>query len=131
MMSWAELSQLEWAHPLWAMLALQPVLMMLLLKLRRNQVLHYADVHLRPWAMRNNMDLESKQGRWREVFNYLAWVLLASALAGPRIPLMSDQAHQQAIQSHQLDVMVLLDVSPSMLAQDVSPQRLQPPVLGL
>ena len=125
MMSWAELSQLEWAHPLWAMLALQPVLMMLLLKLRRNQVLHYADVHLRPWAMRNNMDLESKQGRWREVFNYLAWVLLASALAGPRIPLMSDQAHQQAIQSHQLDVMVLLDVSPSMLAQDVSPQRLQ------
>jgi len=119
-------SQLEWAHPLWALLALQPVLMALLLKLRRNQVLHYADAHLLAWAMRGNLDVQ--QSRWRGMFNFIAWLLLACALAGPRLPLLGDADHyqgQQAKQGHELDIMVLLDVSPSMLAQDISPQRLQ------
>ena len=123
MMNWAELLQLEWTHPWWALLALQPLLMALLLKLRRKQVLHYADAHLLAWAMRSN--IQAQHGRWQGVLNFIAWLLLACALAGPRLPLVGDQAHQQAKQGHQLDIMVLLDVSPSMLAQDVSPQRLQ------
>ncbi len=119
------LSQLDWAHPWWALLALQPVLMALLLKLRRNQVLHYADAHLLAWAVRGHLDVQ--QSRWRGVLNFIAWLLLACALAGPRLPLLGDADHyqgQQAKQSHELDIMVLLDVSPSMLAQDISPQRL-------
>ena len=30
MMNWAELQQLEWSHPWWALLALQPLLIALL-----------------------------------------------------------------------------------------------------
>lgn len=127
MMNWSEWSQIEWAHPWWALLALQPLLMGLLLKLRRQQILHYADAHLLAWAVRASEDM--RQGRWRGLLNFIAWLLLACAVAGPRLPLVSgpDQSTpgQQAIQRHELDVMVLLDVSPSMYAQDISPQRLQ------
>ena len=122
MMSWAQWSQLEWAHPWWALLALQPLLMGLLLKLRRNQILHYADAHLLPWAVRGMDDVGLHN--WRGMLNGVAWLLLAAALAGPRLPLVNDPG-QQAMQKHELEVMVLLDVSPSMMAQDISPQRLQ------
>lgn len=122
-MSWNDLAQLEWAHPWGILLALQPVLMFLLLKLRRKQIFRYADEHLRAWAMRSNAEL--KQSRWRDFLQLFAWILLACALASPRFPLLEDQFQKQAKQEHQLDIMVLLDVSPSMLARDVSPQRLQ------
>ncbi|HQS57662.1 MAG: hypothetical protein B7Y56_08680 [Gallionellales bacterium 35-53-114] len=122
MMNWAAMSQLEWTHPLWALVALQPLLMGLLLKLRRRQILHYADAHLLAWALRGSAGVT--QGSWRGVLNVAAWLLLAGALAGPRVPLVSDP-EQHAIQRHALDVMVLLDVSPSMQARDISPQRLQ------
>ena len=122
MMNWAEINQIEWAHPWWALLALQPGLMALLLKLRRNQVLHYADAHLLAWAVRGSG--QAKQDKWKGLLNITAWVLLACAAAGPRLPLVSDNA-QQALQRHEMDIMVLLDVSPSMQARDISPQRLQ------
>lgn len=122
MITWAgSLVQLEWAKPAWGLLALQPVLMLLLMKLRRRQILHYADAHLLAWVVRHE-DF-ALRSRWRELLNIAAWMLLAAALAGPRLPLLLPG--QQAIQRHELDVMVVLDVSPSMYAQDVSPQRLQ------
>jgi Ca-activated chloride channel homolog len=122
MMSWAQWLQLEWTHPGWSLLALQPLLMSLLLTLRRRQILHYADVHLLPWVLINSAGI--KQVSWRGVINLAAWVMLAAAAAGPRLPLQSDPT-QQVKQGQQLDVMVVLDVSPSMYAQDISPQRLQ------
>lgn len=124
MMNWAQLdwSQLEWTHPAWALLALQPVVMALLLRLRRNQVMHYADAHLLAWVVRGSMGVQ--QHLWSRSINFTAWILLGCALAGPRLPLISDNA-QQAVQRHDMDIMVLLDVSPSMMAQDISPQRLQ------
>lgn len=122
MISWAELSQLEWAHPLWALLSLQPVLMILLLRLRHQQVLHYADAHLLPWVLRGGE--QGRQERWKQLLNLAAWLLLACAAAGPRLPLVLGDG-QQATQRHEMDIMVLLDVSPSMQAQDISPQRLQ------
>lgn len=122
MINWPQLSQLEWNHPWWALLALQPVLMALLLRLRRKQVLHYADAHLLAWVVRGSLGV--KQGVWSRVINLAAWILLACALAGPRLPLVGDNG-QQAAQRHEMDIMVLLDVSPSMQAQDISPQRLQ------
>jgi len=124
MMSWTQLLHLdwEWSHPLWALLALQPLLMLLLLRLRRQQVLHYADAHLLPWVLRGGEKVG--QERWKQGLNVVAWLLLACAAAGPRLPLaLGDD--QQAIQRHEMDIMLLLDVSPSMQAQDISPQRLQ------
>ncbi len=122
MISWAELFLLEWAHPWWALLALQPVLMMLLLKLRHRQVLHYADAHLLPWVLRGGE--QGGRDRRKQLLNLAAWLLLACAAAGPRLPLALGDG-QQAVQRHEMDIMLLLDVSPSMQAQDISPQRLQ------
>jgi len=122
MMTWSDLFNLEWAHPWWVLLALQPILMALLLKLRRNQVLHYADAHLLAWAVRGSM--RSRHDKWKSLLNIAAWLLLACAAAGPRLPLISDIAQPQQ-QRHEMDIMVLLDVSPSMQARDISPQRLQ------
>ncbi len=114
--------QLEWTHPGWALLALQPLLMEFLLKLRRDQVRHYADAKLLPWVLREAVNRQHE--RRQLLRHFAAWLLLAGALAGPRLPLPGDAA-QQARPQHALDVMVLLDVSSSMYAQDVSPQRLQ------
>jgi Ca-activated chloride channel family protein len=122
MISWAEFQQLDWSHPWWALLALQPLLMMLLLKMRRNQVLHYADAHLLAWVVRGSLGM--RQDVWSKLFNLFAWLLLGCAMAGPRLPLVSGN-EQEAVQRHEMDIMVVLDVSPSMRAQDVSPQRLQ------
>lgn len=117
--NWA---QIEWTHPGWLLLALQPLLMWLLLRLRRNQVRHYADAHLLPWVLRDTVDVKSENRQMLR--NLAAWLLLAGALAGPRLPLPGG-AQPQAKPQHALDVMVLLDVSASMQARDVPPQRLQ------
>lgn len=117
-----ELTQLDWRNPWWLMLALQPLLMATLLHWRRGRVLHYADAHLLPWAVRGTFGAPSNG---RRVVNMLAWLLLACAAAGPRLPLLTTPEQRTAALHHELNVMVVLDVSPSMLAQDVSPQRLQ------
>lgn len=123
MMNWSMLSNLEWSHPWWTLLALQPLLMALLLTLRRNQVLRYADAHLLAWAVRGS---EGRyQSRWKGLLSMAAWLLLACAAAGPRLPLVAVDNTKPEMQRHEMDVMVLLDVSPSMQARDISPQRLQ------
>lgn len=123
MMNWNALLSLEWSHPWWALLALHPLLMALLLTLRRNQVLHYADAHLQAWAMRGGEGRH--QSRWKVVLSMIAWLLLACAAAGPRLPLVAVDDAKPESQRHEMDIMVLLDVSPSMQARDISPQRLQ------
>jgi Ca-activated chloride channel family protein len=123
MMNWNMLANLEWSHPWWVLLALQPLLMALLLKLRRNQVLHYADTHLLAWAVRGSEGRH--QPRWNGLLIVAAWLLLACAAAGPRLPLIAVDNTQPETQRHEMDIMVLLDVSPSMQARDMSPQRLQ------
>ncbi|HUW28052.1 MAG TPA: VWA domain-containing protein [Sulfuriferula sp.] len=117
-----ELAQLDWRNPWWLALALQPLLMAALQHWRRGRVLHYADAHLLPWALRGTFGVSSNG---RRVANMLAWLLLACAAAGPRLPLVTTPEQRAAVLHHELNVMVVLDVSPSMLAQDVSPQRLQ------
>ena len=118
-----ELSQLDWRNPWWLALALQPWLTGWLLRLRRNKVYRYADAHLLPWAMRGSLGATSK--KWRNLASMLAWLLLACAAAGPRLPLLTTAGQHTAIPRHEINLMIVLDVSPSMLAEDVSPQRLQ------
>ena len=117
-----ELAQLDWRNPWWLALALQPLLVAALLRWRQGRVLHYADAHLLPWVVRGTFGVSSNG---RRVANMLAWLLLACAAAGPRLPLLTTLEQRIAALHHELNVMVVLDVSPSMLAQDVSPQRLQ------
>ncbi|MDR3391947.1 MAG: VWA domain-containing protein [Sulfuriferula sp.] len=118
-----ELLQLDWRNPWWLTLALQPWLVNGLLRLRSNRIYRYADTHLLPWAMRGTAVATS--GKLRNIANILAWLLLACAAAGPRLPLLATPEHQTAVPRHEIDLMIILDVSPSMLATDISPQRLQ------
>ncbi|WP_189836616.1 VWA domain-containing protein [Sulfuriferula sp. AH1] len=118
-----ELSQLDWRNPWWLALALQPWLTGWLLRARRDKIYRYADAHLLPWAMRGSLGATS--GKWRNLASMLAWLLLACAAAGPRLPLLTTPEQQAAIPRHEINLMIVLDVSPSMLAEDVSPQRLQ------
>ncbi len=123
MISLTELTQLDWRNPWWLALALQPWLMLGLLRLRRSKVYHYADAHLLPWVLRGTLDATS--GKWRNLANILAWLLLACAAAGPRLPLVTTTEQPATVARHDLDLMIVLDVSPSMLVEDISPQRLQ------
>jgi Ca-activated chloride channel family protein len=125
-MNIGELAQLSWRAPWWGLLALVPLLLAILLRLRRDKVRHYADAALLPWAMEAGFDTAGD--RRRRLIYGIAWILLACAAAGPRAPLvLSDGTAAQAAlqQRHEMDVMVVMDVSLSMGAGDVSPDRLQ------
>ena len=119
-MSLAELLQLEWRAPAWGLIALMPWLFTLLSRWRKQQWSRYAEPQLQPWALRQAATLQ--HSAWRMAGQWGFWLLLACALAGPRLPLETLDGAQQT--RHDMDLMVVLDVSPSMAALDVSPSRL-------
>lgn len=119
-MNLAELLQLEWRAPAWGLLALMPLLFALLARWRKQQWNRYAEPHLQPWALRQGAKLQ--HSHWRRASQWGFWILLATSLAGPRLPLEAlDQTRQTR---HDMDLMIVLDVSPSMAATDVAPNRL-------
>ncbi|MDP2787046.1 MAG: VWA domain-containing protein [Pseudomonadota bacterium] len=117
----AWLAQLDWATPWGGLLVLAPLLLTWLAWRRRRRIAHWADPHLAPWAMVKTGHANVRN--WRRVFDLLAWLLLAVAAAGPRLPLEA-QADGQTAARHAMTVMVVLDVSASMAAADIVPDRL-------
>ena len=121
MLSGHELAALQWRFPWAGLLVVLPLALGWLARRRQQQLARYADAHLLPWAV-------ARQGmggarRLRRVAEALAWLLLALAAAGPRLPAaVPEQADARA--PHGIDVMVVLDVSASMSASDVAPDRL-------
>ncbi|MBI3432739.1 MAG: VWA domain-containing protein [Hydrogenophilales bacterium] len=114
------LLHLHWREPLWLGLAAVPLLFGGWRRRRRARLLHYADAELLPWAVARS-EVE-KAGRLRALAQALAWILLALAAAGPRLPL---ELHDgQPMPRHLLTMMVVLDVSASMRATDIAPDRL-------
>jgi len=123
MMAFADLLHVEWRNLWWLLVALQPLLLGLLLRLRRRRLLHYADAHLLPWAI--HAGGSGGEPPWRRTANMLFWLLVAGALAGPRLPLdIGTDTPGATVPRHEMDVMLVLDVSPSMRTQDVAPDRL-------
>ncbi len=118
-----DFAQLEWRNLWWLLLALQPVAFAVLAKFQRERVLSYADPHLRPWAI-SGIARQPGQ-RWKRVLTILAWITLACAAAGPRLPLTQVTPDGALESDHDIDIMLVLDVSASMQATDISPQRLQ------
>lgn len=123
MIGLSELTQIEWRNLWWLLLALQPLVLALLARRGRQRTLNYADASLRPWVVRNVTHATGR--RWSAALNTAAWILLACAAAGPRLPLITPTPDGGIARVHDIDIIVVLDVSPSMQATDVSPQRLQ------
>lgn len=114
------LLHLQWREPLWLVVAAVPLGFVVWRWRRRARVLDYADAALLPWAADRAANRAGVGAR--AVLEALAWVLLALAAAGPRLPLPLHDG--QATPRHRLTAMVVLDVSASMRAADIAPDRL-------
>lgn len=112
--------QLEWRAPAWMLVAMMPLVFHGLTRWRVQQWTRYAEPHLQEWAIRQGA-APRQQTRW-VLSIWLFWVLLATAMAGPRLPL--DSLDSKQLMRHDMDLMVVLDVSASMNAVDVTPNRL-------
>ncbi len=116
------LLRIDWRAPWWGLLALQPVLFWWLARRRHRRLERYADPHLLPWAA--SAAPRTRDSRLRKAANGLAWLLLALAAAGPRLPINLDPSLESAPR-HAMTLYVVLDVSASMAATDIAPTRLE------
>ncbi|MES2370678.1 MAG: VWA domain-containing protein [Pseudomonadota bacterium] len=114
-----ELQPLHWREPLWLGLAAVPLLFGAWRHRRRARLLRYADAALLPWAVAPSA--VKQESPLRTLAHALAWLLLALAAAGPRLPL--DVQDGQPAPRHLLTMMVVLDISASMRATDTVPDR--------
>jgi len=112
-----QLLQLHWREPLWLLLAAVPLLFGWWRSRRRARLLRYADAELLPWAA--SLPAAQPSAWSRALGHALAWLLLALAAAGPRLPL--ELRAGQTAPRHLMTVMAVLDLSASMRAADIAP----------
>lgn len=112
------LANLYWEHA-WAFLLMPfPVVVYVASKFLRIRTLtDYADQALLAWVIPPRKGL--KRSGLRPLLYILGWICLVIALAGPKTP-MGGGEYQ-----HDMDIMLLVDVSRSMSAMDNQPNRLQ------
>ena len=104
---------------LWA-LALVPVLALLVMQTsaaRRRALEIFAEVEL---VQRLTRSVHQTMRRWKAVMQITAVALLVVALARPQFG-----SRVETIRSSGQDIVVAIDLSQSMLAEDVSPNRLE------
>ena len=111
------LQQLSWQHP-WAFIfLLLPVLIYSVSFLLHYKSLRaYADMALLAWIIPNKAAWNLH--RFKIIGYIAAWVCLSIALAGPKVAVQNEK-------DYNLDIVLLVDTSRSMLANDVFPSRLQ------
>lgn len=119
-MNWYAWQQVEWRAPAWMLLALTPLLFNALMLWRKQQWNRYAEPHLKAWALRQGAARQHSPMRVVSVWAF--WIMLAVAQAGPRLPL--DTLDNKRQTRHDMDLMIVLDVSASMATTDVAPTRL-------
>ncbi len=113
----AWLSHLYWREPLWLLLAAVPWLAMAWRHHHplRDKLAGFADPALLPRLLSG-----APQRPLRSIGMVIAWTLAALAAAGPYWqPQQPKQAQQRGA-----DIAVIVDISPSMAAADISPSRL-------
>ncbi|VAW77114.1 hypothetical protein MNBD_GAMMA12-247 [hydrothermal vent metagenome] len=121
-------STIEWQNPWCLSLVFVPAILFLFSRRGLSNLKRFAQGHLLPWLLlssqASNQNRDNRQ--LRTMFNirislhFLLWLMLAIAAAGPR---QADQDSQNRLIAS-VDIMVLLDISRSMKAVDVVPDRL-------
>jgi len=111
---------MEWRaiHLLWLLALVPGALLFFIWALRRRrQILErFAESRLLPALV---PDLDERRQRWRAGVLLAALAFLLVALAGPKWGFHWEEVHREGI-----DIVVALDTSRSMLAEDVKPNRL-------
>jgi len=113
----AWLSHLHWREPLWLLLVVVPWLVMAWRKRRppHDKLADFADP---PLLQRLLSD--ATQRPLRSMTLIVAWTLAALATAGP----YWQPQHPKQAQQRGADIAVIVDISPSMAAADITPNRL-------
>ncbi len=114
------MSALQWLNPWWLLLALLPLP---LLAWRGKAMQHprleqFIQRHL--WSRVLSAPMQSSN-RNRLISFFIIWTLISIALAGPFIV----EEKPEAIEKLAANIVVVMDISPSMGAQDVTPSRLE------
>lgn len=113
------LSDFHWLRPLW-LLALLPALLLALLLWRQGHQARQWRQLIAPELLHHLVDPGSRQKRRSYVWGLLAaWLIGTVALAGP-----SWEKRPMPVHRAENALMIILDLSPSMLAEDLTPSRL-------
>jgi Ca-activated chloride channel family protein len=113
---------LSWREPLYFWLVLFPIFLIILRSLcARNRLDSYADRDLQRWVVITDKKFISHTIFSRTTAYIIAWTLLISAAAGPRMP--ANIPGQEKAVTH--DIFLVVDISRSMRAVDIEPDRLR------
>ena len=112
--------ELHWREPLW-LVALLVLLLFTFVQQRikhrqPSRLTHFADLHLLPYLISKPHKLFDFT-RW---LTYTAFCLLIIAISGPFLV----TAEQESAQHKAIDIALIVDISPSMNATDITPSRL-------
>ena len=111
---------MEWRLPnvLWLLVLVPSAAAFFIWALRRRRAMlqRFAEARLLPVLA---PDLDERRQRWRAAVLVGALALLITALAGPKWGFHWEEVHREGV-----DVIVALDTSRSMLAEDVKPNRI-------
>ena len=113
-----DISSLQWLNPWWLLLALAPLPLLWLApkSLASSRLEQFIQRHL--WAQVLSMPLQGNKHSLNRFL--LIWLLLCTALAGPFLT----KEDQQGIEAMAANIVVVVDISPSMGVEDVRPSRL-------
>ncbi len=116
------MEDIYWREPLWLLLTLQPFVLLLMRKLSsRKKLSKYADTELQAWVYQHSKVHHSSGMFSRNTLYVASWLLLAIAMAGPRLLLEQPASSDKP----KLNIMVVVDVSRSMRTRDIQPDRLR------
>lgn len=82
----------------------------------------YCDKHLLPWAIAKDKESLPNKILHGKMLPIISWVLFCIAIAGPRINI--DERSSVTQKSYDSATVIVLDVSRSMLAEDIYPNRI-------